>query len=100
MTPLAPAAKRLDTVPLWVFGATGMLGGELLRLLEAHPGFAPAAVSRKGAPLAETQPHVAAGVKTMTPPEAEEGLAEALERGPAAVALSLPHGESADLYRG
>jgi N-acetyl-gamma-glutamyl-phosphate reductase common form len=85
-------------VPLFVWGATGMLGGELLRLLEQHPAFVPTAVSRKANALGETQPHVRSAVALASVDEAEAALAAALERGPAAIALSLPHGESGELF--
>ncbi|MCK6449137.1 MAG: N-acetyl-gamma-glutamyl-phosphate reductase [Planctomycetes bacterium] len=87
------------TVPLFVYGATGMLGGELLRLLELHPAFAPTAVSRKAGSLAESQPHVQGATAFTNVEAAETELAAALERGPAAVALSLPHGESGEFVK-
>ena len=47
-------------IPLWVFGARGMLAGELLRLLELHPGLELAgAVSRTESDLREAHPHLA-----------------------------------------
>lgn len=94
-----PGARIVDAVPLFVFGATGMLGGELLRLLEQHPAFAPTAVSRKAASLSESQPHVRAAVAPASLEQAEQALARALERGPAAAALALPHGESGELVK-
>lgn len=100
MTTVATHEKsRVQTMPLWVFGSSGMLGGELLRLLEQHPGFVPTAVSRKATPLAESQPHVRSGVASASVEDAERALGAALERGPAAVALSLPHGESGELFK-
>jgi N-acetyl-gamma-glutamyl-phosphate reductase len=73
-----------------------MLGGELLRLLELHPGLTATAVSRKPGGAA-CQPHARKAVEWKTPDAALDELAEALGRGPAALALSLPHGESGEL---
>ena len=93
------ANRKLESVPLWIFGSTGMLGGELMRLLEQHPALKPTAVSRKSGSLAETQPHVKLAVPQASIEAAELALAAALEAGPAAVALSLPHGESGELWK-
>lgn len=96
----AIAEKRaVATVPLWVYGATGMLAGELLRLLESHPTFRPTAVSRKDVPLAQAQPHCAQSIPRAQPDEAARQIAAALAQGPAALALSLPHGESGELWK-
>ena len=46
-----------------ILGASGYVGGELLRLLAAHPEFVPAKLfgeSKAGRPVAEAHPHVAA----------------------------------------
>ncbi|MCE9594245.1 MAG: N-acetyl-gamma-glutamyl-phosphate reductase [Planctomycetes bacterium] len=98
MSTAVASKSRVETVPLWVFGASGMLGGELLRLLETHPAFAPTAVSRKITSLADAQPHVRSQVALSNVDDAERALGRALERGPAALALSLPHGESGELF--
>jgi N-acetyl-gamma-glutamyl-phosphate reductase common form len=50
------------TIPAAVLGATGYVGGELLRLLSAHPVFEVAAAvsdSRAGDPIAAVFPHLA-----------------------------------------
>lgn len=91
--------ERTAAVPLWIFGATGMLAGELLRLLEQHPAFRATAVSRKETPLSDAQPHSALAVPRTSPDAAARAIAGALDAGPAALALSLPHGESGELWR-
>ena len=86
-----------ERIPLWVFGARGMLAGELFRLLELHPGLALAgAVSRSESDLREAHPHLAIGnTPTVDAERAEQALCAVLERGQrAAVMLALPHGES------
>jgi N-acetyl-gamma-glutamyl-phosphate reductase common form len=89
-------------IPLWVFGARGMLAGELLRLLELHPGLELAgAVSRTSSDLREAHPHLALPPTTTVAAErAEDDLAATLERGrPAAAMLALPHGESVPTWQ-
>lgn len=94
------------TVPLWLVGARGVLAGELLRLLETHPGLAlEAAVSRDPAQLAGAHPNLAAtfgaeggaklGDTARDLERAADALHETLARGErAALVLALPHGES------
>jgi [amino group carrier protein]-6-phospho-L-2-aminoadipate/5-phospho-L-glutamate reductase len=88
-----------STVPVFLFGARGMLAGEFLRLLELHPGFSlAAAVSRE--PGVELHRHLGLDLRATEPRVAEEALAETLARGErAAVVLALPHGESARTWR-
>lgn len=108
-TQVRPSARSV-TVPLWIFGARGLLAGELLRLLEMHDGFAPAGlVSRSRRDIAAAHPHVvgraadaAAGLAPLARDldVAEAELASALEGGgDAAIALALPPGESATTWR-
>jgi N-acetyl-gamma-glutamyl-phosphate reductase common form len=85
-------------IPAFVLGATGYVGGELLRLLAAHPRFVLAAAvssSSAGTPVAEVFPHLA----LMWPEARFASMAEAESRlagrGPLAVFAALPHGESA-----
>ncbi|MFD3545593.1 N-acetyl-gamma-glutamyl-phosphate reductase [Streptomyces sp. NPDC058655] len=83
------------TVRVAVAGASGYAGGEILRLLSAHPGVEIGAVtahSRAGRPLGEVQPHLA----TLADRVLVETSAESL-RGHDVVFLALPHGESAAL---
>lgn len=51
-----------DTIPAVVLGATGYVGGELLRLISEHPNFdlvAAVSRSRNGEPIAGVFPHLA-----------------------------------------
>ncbi|WP_407563807.1 N-acetyl-gamma-glutamyl-phosphate reductase [Streptomyces sp. 184] len=81
------------TVRVAVAGASGYAGGELLRVLLAHPGVeigALTANSNAGRPLGDLQPHLA--------PLAGRELAEttpAVLAGHDVVFLALPHGQSA-----
>jgi LysW-gamma-L-alpha-aminoadipyl-6-phosphate/LysW-L-glutamyl-5-phosphate reductase len=89
-------------VPLWVWGARGMLAGELFRLLEQHPGLELAgAVSRAPGELAAAHPHFPDfGATAVDPQRAESDLLATLERGnPAALMLALPHGESCSTWQ-
>lgn len=77
-----------------VAGASGYAGGELLRLLAAHPEFELAVAtghSHAGASLASAQRHLT-GVDLTLAPTTPEALA-----GVDLVFLALPHGESAAL---
>jgi len=95
-----PASRR-EVTDLWLFGARGLLGGELLRFLEGHPGLAPVAlVSRAADDVAAAHPHLAPGAAAGGWPvcdadAAEERLAEAAADRDVAIALALPAGESA-----
>ena len=81
-----------------VIGATGYVGGELLRLLSQHPDFSLCAAvsgSQAGAPIGAVFPHLAGACAGMA--FAKEGAwAEGLDTG-ANVALfsAAPHGASA-----
>jgi len=84
-----------STVPVFLFGARGMLAGELLRLMEHHPLLQLAAASSR-----ESGNHLhrnlARELTAVDPAAARRELARALERGERpAVVLALPHGESA-----
>ena len=76
-----------------ILGASGYVGGELLRLLAAHPGMEVAVAfgsSTAGKPVAEVHPHLALAYPHMIlavwTPEALEGCD--------LVFAALPHGES------
>ncbi len=92
---MAATTPSAAAVPVFLFGARGMLAGEFLRLLELHPGLAlAAAVSREAG--AELHRHLANGLCASEPAAAEQALAGHLARGErAALVLALPHGESA-----
>lgn len=83
------------TVRVAVAGASGYAGGELLRLLLAHPEVEIGALTAGGSagtPLANHQPHLvplADRVLTDTTPE--------VLAGHDVVFLALPHGKSADI---
>ncbi|MER5885832.1 N-acetyl-gamma-glutamyl-phosphate reductase [Streptomyces sp. NPDC001941] len=76
-----------------VAGASGYAGGELLRLLLAHPGVEIGALtgnSNAGQPLGALQPHLAPLADRVLEPTTAEVLA-----GHDVVFLALPHGQSA-----
>ena len=87
-------------IPTAVLGATGYVGGELLRLIAAHPDFELAAAvsgSRSGARIAETFAHLepVLGNTLFAEPE---GWFERLSAGQSmAVFSAAPHGASAAL---
>src|SRR5215216_5916800 len=78
-----------------VAGASGYAGGEILRLLAAHPDFdiqTVTAFSNAGEPLISTQPHLRSlGDLTLA-----ETTAEVLA-GHDVVFLALPHGKSGEV---
>ena len=81
-----------------VAGASGYAGGELLRLLAAHPDFdiqTVTAFSNAGEPLITVQPHLRSLAGLML----EETSAETLA-GHDVVFLALPHGKSGALTEG
>ncbi|MFF1419939.1 N-acetyl-gamma-glutamyl-phosphate reductase [Streptomyces sp. NPDC058280] len=83
------------TVRVAVAGASGYAGGELLRLLAAHPGVEIGAVtahSNAGRRVGDTHPHLSAFAGHTLEPTSAEVL-----RGHDVVFLALPHGESAPL---
>ncbi|RBM19498.1 N-acetyl-gamma-glutamyl-phosphate reductase [Prauserella sp. PE36] len=83
------------TVKVAVAGATGYAGGELLRLLLAHPDIeigALTAASSAGTPLRGHQPHLVPLADRVVAETTPEKLA-----GHDVVFLALPHGHSAQL---
>jgi N-acetyl-gamma-glutamyl-phosphate reductase common form len=83
-----------DDLKAAVFGASGYVGGELLRLLAAHPAVGSVRAfseSRAGAPWSEVHPAMlhAASAGSFEPPDAA-GAA----RWADALFLALPHGRS------
>ncbi|CAL9368362.1 N-acetyl-gamma-glutamyl-phosphate reductase [Streptomyces sp. enrichment culture] len=81
------------TVRVAVAGASGYAGGELLRLLLAHPGVEIGALtgnSNAGQPLGALQPHLLPLAGRVLEPTTAEALA-----GHDVVFLALPHGQSA-----
>ena len=88
----------MTAVPAAVLGATGYVGGELLRLIAAHPAFELAAAvseSRAGEPVSNTFPHLAAAFGD-TPFAAHGAWLENIPEGsPLALFSAAPHGASA-----
>src|SRR5688572_8164967 len=75
-----------------ILGASGFVGGELMRLLAAHPAIAVAhafGASAAGKPIAELHPHLALAF-----PGAFETWDPALLDGCDLAFAALPHGES------
>ena len=78
-----------------ILGASGYVGGELLRLIAAHPELAPAKLygeSKAGQPIAAAHPHLAAAY----PDAAFEKFDGSLD-GIDLVFAALPHGHSQEL---
>ena len=76
-----------------ILGASGYVGGELLRLLAAHPELAPAKTfgdSKAGQPVGAVHPHIAAAY----PDGAIEKFEESALGGIDLVFAALPHGHS------
>lgn len=80
------------SVSVAVAGASGYAGGELLRILSAHPEFdvrTVTAFSNAGQPLIATQPHLRSLAHLTLTDTTAENL-----RGHDVVFLALPHGQS------
>ncbi len=78
-----------------IFGASGYVGGELLRCLAAHPEFAPAKLfgdSKAGQPLAAVHPHLAAAYPDAVVERFEDDLSDI-----DLVFAALPHGKSQEI---
>jgi N-acetyl-gamma-glutamyl-phosphate reductase len=84
-----------DTIRVAVLGASGYAGGELIRLLESHPGVDVTFLGAKGSagiPLAEAHPYLRAsslGRQVLEPIDARS-IAETAD----VAFCCLPHGES------
>lgn len=89
------------TTPAWIFGAKGVLAGELLRLLEMHPSIElRGAVSRSEQSVVSAHPHTTSGAATRSAEEARAQIASAVAAGEKpAVFLALPHGESCAAWK-
>lgn len=84
--------SRHDQVCVAVAGASGYVGGELLRLLSQHPGVRIGAVTARdsaGQSVAELHPHLVSLADRVIEPTTAEVLA-----GHDVVFLALPHGVS------
>jgi N-acetyl-gamma-glutamyl-phosphate reductase len=79
-----------------ILGASGYVGGELLRLIAAHPDLEPARLfgdSKAGRPLGEVHPHLAPAY----PDGQIERFEEAVFDGVDLLFAALPHGHSQKL---
>jgi N-acetyl-gamma-glutamyl-phosphate reductase len=86
------------TFTVAIAGASGYAGGELLRLLAAHPEFEVRTVTAHesaGKPLAEVHPHLRSARDLVLAPTDAETLS-----GHDVVFLALPHGRSGGLAAG
>ncbi len=95
------------SIPAAVLGATGYVGGELLRLIASHPELRLAAAvsdSRAGHPIAATFPHLECAYPDLPFVAHESGEGhwiESLDRGSRLALFSAaPHGASAVLVKG
>ena len=88
----------MTSVPAAVLGATGYVGGELLRLLAAHPLFdlvAAVSESRAGEAVGDTFPHLASALGD-TAFAAHDTWLDGIPAGsPLALFSAAPHGASA-----
>src|SRR5438128_5476311 len=76
-----------------ILGASGYVGGELLRLLAAHPQLAPTKLfgdSRAGQALGAAHPHLAAASPGLAIEKFEEGALGGVDL----IFAALPHGQS------
>ena len=88
------------TTPLYIYGASGLLAGELMRLVESHPELELAgAVTRSGnGTVCDLHPHLTQAAPLLAKEEASSAIQASLSEGPCALVLGLPHGESADAW--
>jgi N-acetyl-gamma-glutamyl-phosphate reductase len=79
-----------------IFGASGFVGGELLRLLDLHPQLKPArlfADSAAGSAVSGVHPHLALAYPGVLLERYEEGLLDGIDL----VFAALPHGHSQEI---
>jgi N-acetyl-gamma-glutamyl-phosphate reductase len=89
---MAPATSTTSR-KVGVLGASGFVGGELLRLLAGHPEFdlvVASGDSQAGRSVAEVHPHLAARYPDLTLAATDATAADGLD----VVFLALPHGAS------
>jgi len=88
------------STPLYVYGASGLLAGELMRLVEAHPTFELAgAITRNGqGTVCDLHPNLTHAAPLLSKEEAVTEIQGSLAAGPCALVLGLPHGESAPAW--
>lgn len=83
-----------------VLGATGYVGGELLRLIAAHPNLRLAAAvseSRSGQPIVDTFPHLTGVYANTNFSSHDDWLARIADGSKLAMFSAAPHGASAAL---
>ncbi|MGS1016800.1 N-acetyl-gamma-glutamyl-phosphate reductase [Allosphingosinicella humi] len=86
------------TIKTAIFGASGFVGGELLRLCAAHPQLSPVRLfgdSQAGAALEDVHPHLALAYPGARFERYEESALEGVDL----VFAALPHGQSQSLAR-
>jgi len=93
---VADSGQAAKTVPVHVVGARGLLAGEFLRLLEAHPvlRLAGAYAREPQGTLRDCHPHLGVDHALTAPDGLTEALTADLARGSAVLLLALPHGAS------
>ncbi|HEY1145830.1 MAG TPA: N-acetyl-gamma-glutamyl-phosphate reductase [Allosphingosinicella sp.] len=86
------------TIKTAIFGASGFVGGELLRLCAAHPQLSPVRLfgdSQAGAALEDVHPHLALAYPGARFERYEESALDGVDL----VFAALPHGQSQSLAR-
>lgn len=100
-------AASTASIPTWIVGSSGLLAGELARLVENHPSLnLSGAVSREGGKvLRDMHPQLTSDLRTTELDRAAVMVREAVEAAPAdsgpavALFLGLPHGHSAAAWK-
>ncbi|MEO5919317.1 MAG: N-acetyl-gamma-glutamyl-phosphate reductase [Candidatus Limnocylindrales bacterium] len=85
-----PVSAAAEPIRVGIVGATGYVGGELIRILHAHPGVQIVGLTgreRSGDPVGTVHPHLA---------RTSHALHETLTNDVDAVFLALPHGVAAE----
>ena len=96
----AEGGRMSDAIQAVVLGATGYVGGELLRLIAAHPDLRLAAAvseSCSGQPVVETFPHLTGAITAPTFSSHDGWLADIAAGSELALFSAAPHGASAAL---
>ncbi len=87
-----------QTIPTVIIGATGYVGGELLRLVDQHPAFSLAAAisdSQAGKPVSDTFAHLVSVYPVQQFVSTENALASLGDMTQLALFSAAPHGGSA-----
>jgi N-acetyl-gamma-glutamyl-phosphate reductase common form len=95
---MSDSARASRRIPATVLGATGYVGGEILRLLASHPQLdlvAAVSDSRAGEPIAGVFPHLAAAYGARRFVAHEDWIEHAADRPELALFSAAPHGASA-----